>query len=169
MGKRIDRTELYARLSPEELHTHVRKNISIPKYMDAFLYEHNISLSKLVQNAIEERMKEEQKTEVEKAIELEYRRKIAERRIAEEKRKNPRFEQKLLQAKQLLKQYFNALDQNSSTEEYKQKMLREFPELYIDISRFEQWKKDNEERYQILKENIYNPIERLIQIKREYF
>ncbi|RLF41783.1 MAG: hypothetical protein DRN12_02290 [Thermoplasmata archaeon] len=169
MGKRIDKSELYAKLSPEELHTHVRKNISIPKYMDAFLYEHNISLSKLVQNAIKKRMLEEQKTEVEKAIELDYRRRIAEKRIAEEKRKDPKFEQKLLQAKQLLRQYFNALDQGLPVENYKQQMLKGFPELYIDISRFEEWKKNNEGMYKILKEEIHNPIERLIRIKKEYF
>ena len=168
MGKRKNVIQLYADLSPEELHTHVRKNISIPKYMDIFLYEHNISLSKLVQKAIEDRMREEEKNRVEREIRRDYQRRLAERRLAEERKKNPRFEQKLLRAKQLVKNYFESLDNDERDimDRCKQEMLKEYPELYVDISRFEDWLKDNEDRYERLRVEFRNPVERLLQVKR---
>ncbi len=168
MGRRRNVIQLYADLPPEELHTHVRKNISIPKYMDIFLYEHNISLSKLVQKAIEDRMREEEKNRVEREIRRDYQRRLAERKIAEERKKNPRFEQKLLRAKQLVKTYFDSLDNNNRSvmEECKQEMLREYPELYVDISRFENWLEENREGYEKLKIEFRNPVERLIQVKQ---
>lgn len=139
--------------------------------MDAFLYKHNISLSKLVQNAIEERMHQEQKTAVEKEIETHYKRKIVEKRIDHERRKNPKFERELFRAKQLLKEYFTALDTGDliTTEKYKTQMLQDFPEMYVDVIKFEQWKKQNEYLYREMKEQYENVVERLVRIKQKFF
>jgi len=83
MGTRKNNIEKYQDLTPEKLHTHIRKNISIPKYMDMFLYENKISLSKFVQNAINIRIQETQfqslKKQVEQNVNL-----VVEKRVKKE-------------------------------------------------------------------------------------
>ena len=170
MGRKIDKTSEYNQLSPEELHTHIRKNISIPKYMDAFLCEQNISLSKLVQNAIIKRMEQEQETNVKKDVQKEIQEKKARKRIQEERRKNPEFENELKRAKHVLTTYFNAFDSNEidAIERKKKLMLKEFPEMYVDVLKFEEWYEKNKETYYRMKAHYENPVERLIRIKNMF-
>ena len=138
--------------------------------MDAFLYRHKISLSKLVQNAITERMQQIQKTAIEKEIDAHHKRRLMEKQIATEQVKNPKFEKNLFKAKQTLEKYFNAFDIEDipTAEHYKIQMLQQFPEMYVDVIKFEQWKKQNVHRYQEMKDTYDNVVERLIRIKNEY-
>ena len=138
--------------------------------MDLFLYENNISLSKLVQNAIITRMQESQAQAIKRNIEQTIKEKNIRRRIEEKQRENPQFKQELQRARLLLTQYFSALDLNNSTEmdQKKQLILTDFPELYVDIVRFETWYKKNIDHYQIMKTQYKNPVERLIMIKNKY-
>ncbi|MBS3748339.1 MAG: hypothetical protein KGY65_00935 [Candidatus Thermoplasmatota archaeon] len=170
MGRKKDKTNEYNQLSPEELHTHIRKNISIPKYMDAFLYEQNISLSKLVQNAIITRMEEEKETIIKKDVHKEIQDKKARKRLQEERKKNPEFENELKRAKHVLTAYFNAFDDNDTDALHRRKqlMLKEFPEMYVDVLKFEEWYEKNQLRYQRMKNHYDNPIERLIRIKNMF-
>ncbi len=170
MGKKKDKTQIYNQLSPEELHNHIRKNISIPKYMDAFLYNHNISLSKLVQNAIITRMEQEQVTIIKKDAYKEIQEKQAKKRLQQERRNNPDFENELKRAKHVLTFYFNAFD-NQDTEALhrrKQLMLKEFPEMYVDVLKFETWFEQNQDLYEQMKQRYDNPVERLIRIKNMF-
>ena len=168
MGRRKDNRTKYDQLTPEQLHAHVRKNISIPKYMDSFLYEHHISLSKLVQHAIIERMTEAQANTIRKDFEKQQKQKTQKKRLAEEQKKNPNFNYELQRAKQLLNDYFTAFDHHDSSqiEKKKQIMLTDFPELYVDILRFEQWEEENKDQYQQIRTQYENVVERLINIKQ---
>jgi hypothetical protein len=170
MGRKKDKTSVYNQLSPEELHTHIRKNISIPKYMDAFLYNHDISLSKLVQNAIITRMEQEQETVIKKDVHKEIQEKKARKRLHEERKKNPEFENELKRAKHVLTMYFNAFDEQDSEALHRRKqlMLKEFPEMYVDVLKFESWYEKNQENYQRMKDRYENPVERLIRIKNMF-
>ena len=167
MGRKKDKTKVYNQLSPEELHTHIRKNISIPKYMDAFLYKHNISLSKLVQNAIISRMEDEQETVIKKDIHKEIQEKQARKRLQQERRNNPQFENELKRAKHVLTTYFDAFDERDADALHRRKqlMLKEFPEMYVDVIKFETWHEHNQSQYEILRNQYDNPVERLIRIK----
>jgi hypothetical protein len=171
MGRRKNNLEEYEHLAPEELYAHVRKNISIPKYMDAFLFEHKISLSKLVQNAIITRMNQEQKQNMRKEIKNEIEEKTIRKKIREKKKDNPNFEHELQRARYLLSAYFNAFDaqQGEIAEQKKQLIFSDFPEMYVDVIKFEQWYKKNIESYTMLKQQFENPVERLITIKKKYF
>ncbi|MBS3777868.1 MAG: hypothetical protein KGY50_01090 [Candidatus Thermoplasmatota archaeon] len=170
MGRKKDKTELYDQLSPEELHTHIRKNISIPKYMDAFLYKHDISLSKLVQNSITTRMEQEQETSIKKDVHKEIQDKKARKRLQEERKKNPEFENELIRARHVLTTYFNAFDTNDTEAIHRRKqlMLKEFPEMYVDVLKFETWYEKNQENYELMKDRYENPVERLIRIKNRF-
>jgi hypothetical protein len=170
MGRKKDKTNVYNQLSPEELHTHIRKNISIPKYMDAFLYKNDISLSKLVQNAIITRMEQEQETIIKKDVHKEIQEKQARKRLQEERKKNPEFENELKRAKHVLTTYFNALDEQDTDALHRRKqlMLKEFPEMYVDVLKFESWYDQNKEQYDRMKDLYENPVERLIRIKNLY-
>ena len=171
MGRRKNNLESYKHLSPEELYTHVRKNISIPKYMDAFLFEHKISLSKLVQNAIITRMDQEQKQIIRKEVKNEIEEKTIRKTIQEKKKENPNFEHELQRAKYLLSDYFNAFDaeQVEIANQKKQLIFSDFPEMYVDVIKFEQWYKKNMDSYHIFKQQFENPVERLINIKKKHF
>lgn len=170
MGRKKDKTTEYNKLSPEELHTHIRKNISIPKYMDAFLFEQNISLSKLVQNAIITRMEKEQKTIIKKDVHKEIQEKKARKRLQEERKKNPEFENELKRARQVLTIYFSAFDSDNTEalKRRKQLMLHEFPEMYVDVLKFENWYEQNHDQYEQMKQRYENPVERLIHIKNQF-
>lgn len=170
MGRKKDKTAEYNRLTPEELHTHIRKNISIPKYMDAFLYEKNISLSKFVQNAIINRMEEEQETIIKKDVHKQIQEKQARKRLQEERKKNPEFENELKRARHMLTTYFNAFDEQDTETIHRRKqlMLKEFPEMYVDVLKFETWHDNNQEQYERMKETYENPVERLIRIKNMF-
>ncbi len=170
MGRKKDKTPVYNQLSPEELHTHIRKNISIPKYMDAFLYKNDISLSKLVQNAIITRMKQEQETIIKKDVHKEVQEKKARKRLQEERKKNPEFENELKRAKHVLTTYFNAFDEQDAEALHRRKqlMLKEFPEMYVDVLKFEGWYNHNKEQYERMKDRYDNPVERLIRIKNMF-
>ena len=170
MGRRKNNKKEYENLPPEELYTHVRKNISIPKYMDAFLYENNISLSKLVQNAIITRMNKEQKQSITKEVKYEMEGKIIRKKISEQKRKDPNFEHELQRAKFILTEYFSAFDQHQTSlkEQKKQLMFSDFPEMYVDVIKFEQWYNSNSQTYEIIKQQYKNPVERLITIKKRH-
>ena len=171
MGKRKNRLKDYEELPPEEMYTHVRKNVSIPKYMDLFLYEHNISLSKLVQCAITNRIQEIQTERLEKQVKQSVKQQTARKTIQENQKQNPKFKQELLRARLLLTQYFNAFDKSDyeKTDLKKQLILSDFPEMYVDIIRFEQWEKSNPDYYQTFLAKYENPVERLIAIKQECF
>ena len=170
MGRKKDKTQAYKQLSPEELHTHIRKNISIPKYMDAFLYKHDISLSKLVQNAIVARMEDEQELIIKKDVHKEIQEKQARKRLQQERRNNPEFENELKRAKHMLTNYFNAFDDQNAEALHRRKqiMLKEFPEMYVDVIKFETWHEHNQNQYEIMKERYDNPVERLIRIKNMF-
>jgi len=170
MGRKKDKTSIYDKLSPEELHTHIRKNISIPKYMDAFLYNQDISLSKLVQNAIITRMEQEQENIIKKDVHKEIQEKKAKKRLQEERKKNPEFENELKRARHVLTTYFSAFDTNNTDALHRRKqlMLREFPEMYVDVLKFETWYEHNRENYDRMKEQYENPVERLIRIKNMF-
>jgi len=171
MGRRKNNLKEYENLPPEELYTHVRKNISIPKYMDAFLYEQNISLSKLVQNAIISRMNQEQKQNITKVVKGELEEKIIRKKISEQKKKDPNFEHELQRAKFILTEYFNAFDKHQTElkEQKKQLMFSDFPEMYVDVIKFEQWYTTNMQSYEMLRQQYDNPVERLITIKKRHF
>ena len=170
MGKRKDSIKAYHNLSPEELHTHVRKNISIPKYMDMFLFENKISLSKLVQNAIINRIDETQANTIKKDVEQSIKERTIQKKIQEKQQQDPQFKQELQRARLLLTQYFELLDQHNYEDlnQKKQLILTDFPEMYVDIIRFETWYKNNVETYQTLKDSYENPVERLIIIKKNH-
>jgi hypothetical protein len=170
LGRIKDKTKIYEDLSPEDLHVHVRKNISIPKYMDAFLYEHKISLSKLVQSTIKDRMAEVQAKSIEKDVKNFQKKQTLKKRLLEEQKKNPQFNHELQRAKQLLTEYFTAFDSSDTqiTERQKQIMLKDFPELYVDVLKFEQWEKKNKQRYLTIRPQYDNVVERLIKIKQEF-
>ena len=170
MGKRKDSIKAYHDLSPEELHTHIRKNISIPKYMDMFLFENKISLSKLVQNAIITRMDETQANTIKKDVEQSIKERTIHKKIQEKQQQDPQFKQELQRARLLLTQYFELLDQHNpkDLDQKKQLILTDFPEMYVDIIRFETWYKNNIETYQTLKDTYENPVERLIMIKKNH-
>ena len=138
--------------------------------MDVFLYTHKISLSKLVQNAIIDRMKEEEEKTVEKQVKEETQRKKIQQQLAQEKRKNPNFAWDLERAKRLLSTYFNHYDKGNIEEAERQKqiLLQEFSDLYLDIVRFERWRQDHEEDYILMKEKYTNPVERLVRIKTDF-
>jgi len=170
MGRRKDKTKTYEELQPEELHAHVRKNISIPKYMDAFLYKQNISLSKFVQSAIKQRMGEQQKEFLKKDVKKELQQESIKKHISQKQRKNPQFTHELQRAKQILTTYFNAFDvqDKQTTEKQKQHMLKEFPEMYVDILKFEQWETKHRQYYFTIRQQYDNVIERLVKIKKQY-
>ena len=170
LGKRVDKTDMYDHLSPEELHTHVRKNVSIPKYMDLFLFNHNISLSKLAQNAILDRMQEEQTTEIRKDVKKEITHQVFKKKITQEQKKDPRFSQKIQQAKQVFLDYFKAVDTMNESEmtDLKQIILADFPEMYVDIIKFEKWYATHHVLYEKLKKEYPNPVERLLKIKKHW-
>lgn len=170
MGRRRNKTKTYEKLSPEELHEHIRKNISIPKYMDAFLYQHNISLSKLAQSAISQRMEEQQKETIKKDIEKDLKQKTIKKHLSKEQKKNPQFTHELQRAKYILINYFNSFDSEDQMviEKLKNRMLNEFPELYVDVLKFEQWQKENKLQYTAMKKQYENPVERLVRIKKHY-
>lgn len=171
MGKRKDSLKEYQELAPEKLHTHVRKNISIPKYMDMFLFENKISLSKLVQNAINTRMQESQVQTIKKDVEQTIKEKNIRKKIDEKQKENPKFKQELQRAHLILTQYFKSLDINDTRgmDQKKQLILTDFPEMYVDVVRFETWHKKNNDIYQLIKTQYENPVERLIVIKNKYF
>jgi len=170
VGKVKNKVKQFEGLSPEELLSFVRRNISIPKYMDVFLYTHKISLSKLVQTAIIDRMKEEEGKTVEKQVKEETQRKKIQQQFAQEKRKNPNFEWDLERAKRLLSMYFTHYDKGDIEEAERQKqiLLQEFSDLYLDVVRFERWRHDHEKDYMLMKERYANPVERLVRIKTDY-
>jgi len=169
MGKRNNIIRDYHDLSSEELYTHVRKNVSIPKYMDLFLYEHDISLSKLVQSAITTRMEETQTEQIEKRVRQSVKKQTVKKTIQEKQKQNPGFKQELQRARLILTQYFNAFDTSDfeTTNLHKQIILSDFPEMYVDIIRFEQWVKNSPNHYQMYQSQYENPVERLIAIKQE--
>ena len=171
MGRRKDNLKKYQELTPEKLHTHIRKNISIPKYMDMFLFENNISLSKLVQNAINIRIQESQVQTIKKDVEQNIKEKNIRKKINEKHKEDPKFKQELQRARLILTQYFNALDVNDLIDlnHKKQLILTDFPEMYVDVVRFETWYQKNIDSYQHIKTQYDNPIERLIVIKNKYF
>lgn len=171
MGKRKDKTNEYGSLSPEELHSHIRKNVSIPKYMDAFLYENDISLSKLVQNAIIERMKDEQEVYIKKDVEKQFKEKHIRKHLKEKQKENPQFNHDLLRAKQVLLDYFAAFDSEDKpiADQQKQYMFHDFPEMYVDVVKFEKWEQQNTPLYKTMRENYENPVERLVKIKQQFF
>jgi hypothetical protein len=171
MGRRKNSIDDYQNLTPEELYTHVRKNVSIPKYMDLFLYKNNISLSKLVQSAITSRMQETQLHSIQKEMKQTYQEQTLRKKINERQKINPQFKQELQRARLLLTQYFDVFDQKDSTriEQKKQLIFSDFPEMYVDIIRFEQWYKYNSDQYQTYQTRYENPVERLIAIKKECF
>ena len=138
MGKRKDSLKEYQELAPEKLHTHIRKNISIPKYMDMFLFENNISLSKLVQNAINSRIQESQVQTIKKDVEQNIKEESIRKKINEKQKEDPKFKQELQRARLILTQYFNALDYDDliDLDQKKQLILTDFPEMYVDIVRF---------------------------------
>ena len=138
--------------------------------MDVFLYTHKISLSKLVQNAIIDRMKEEEGKTVEKQVKEETQRKKIQQQLAQEKRKNPNFAWDLERAKRLLSIYFNHYDDGNIEEAERQKqiLLQEFSDLYLDVVRFERWRQDHEEDYILMKDKYTNPVERLVRIKTDF-
>jgi hypothetical protein len=171
MGKRKDVKNEYELLTPEELHNHTRKNVSIPKYMDAFLYEHNISISKLVQNAIIDRMQHEQESYIKKDVEKQFKERFIRRHIKEKQKEDPDFEHELMRAKQILMEYFNAFDSDDSlrSDQQKQHMFHDYPEMYVDVLKFETWKKQNPSHYETMKQHYENPVERLVKIKQQFF
>lgn len=138
--------------------------------MDAFLYKNKISLSKLVQNAIVTRMEEEQETVIKKDVYNEIQEKQARKRLQEERKKNPEFENELKRARHVLTTYFNAFDEQDTelVHRRKQLMLKEFPEMYVDVLKFETWHEKNLEQYERMKETYRNPVERLIRIKNMF-
>ena len=170
MGKRKDITKEYGVLTTEEMYSHIRKNVSIPKYMDAFLYEHNISLSKLVQNAIQERMQDEQGLHIKKDVEKQLKEKTVLLHIKEKQKDNPQFEHDLLRAKQILIDYFLAFDTYdiSVADKQKEYMFHDFPEMYVDVVKFEKWEERNPLQYDSMKQKFENPVERLVRIKQQY-
>ncbi len=170
MGRRKDNTKKYENLPPEQLYAHVRKNISIPKYMDAFLYENDISLSKLVQSAISQRMQEQQKNELKKDVKKEIQQKTIRKHLSSQQKKNPQFTHELQRAKCLLTNYFNAFDDEDTDTafEHKQQMFTDFPELYVDVLKFEQWVDHNKTTYKNMKNQYENAVERLVTIKKHY-
>ncbi len=170
MGKRNDKTKTYEQLQPEELHAHVRKNISIPKYMDAFLYKQNISLSKLVQSAINQRMEEQQKEFLKKDVKKELHQQSIKKHLSQKQKKDPQFTHELHRAKQVLTNYFNAFDSRDmeTVEKQKQEMLKNFPEMYVDILKFEQWETKHRQYYFTIRQQYENVVERLVKIKKQY-
>lgn len=170
MGRRKSNIEEYQELSPEELHTHIRKNISIPKYMDMFLIENKISLSKLVQSAITERIQELQSQTIKNNVSKEMKNQFMRKKIQEKKKEKPHFQQELQRARLMLASYFNAIDKHDLNEidQKKQVILTDFPEMYVDVIRFESWYKNNRELYDSMKNRFENPVERLIEIKKKY-
>ena len=171
MGKILDKNQHYKNLKPEEMFSYVRKNISIPKYMDIFLYKNKISLSKLVQNAITLRIQEEQEKSIEKKVIRITQQKKLQDHYEKERKKNPNLDWDLERAKRILTKYFLAYETNDETAITREKSLlsKEFPDLYLDIIKFENWKIKNENDYQIMKEKYENPVERLIRIKSTFF
>ena len=171
MGKIINKNKQYENLKPEEMFSYVRKNISIPKYMDAFLYQNNISLSKLVQNAISQRIQEEQEKTVEKKVKKITQQKKLHNHYEKERKKNPNLEWDLERARRILTKYFLALETKDeiTIERQKQVLLKDFPDLYLDIVKFEKWKESNESEYNLMTEKYENPVERLIRIKSTFF
>jgi hypothetical protein len=170
MGQRKNNFDKYKKLNPEKLHTHVRKNISIPKYMDLFLYENKISLSKLVQNAINNRIQETQFQSIKKEVEQNTKERSIKRQINKQEKENPNFRNELKRARLLLTQYFASFDLNDlvGSDKKKQLILLDFPEMYVDIIKFENWYNENHILYKSLKTQYENPIERLIFIKKEF-
>lgn len=138
--------------------------------MDAFLYKHNISLSKLVQNAITNRMEHEQENIIKKDVHKELQEKKARKRLQEERKKNPEFENELKRARHILTTYFNAFDTNDTEALHRRKqlMLKEFPEMYVDVLKFETWYEKNQDNYELMKDRYENPVERLIRIKNRF-
>jgi hypothetical protein len=171
MGRHKNNVDKYYDLTPEKLHTHVRKNISIPKYMDLFLYENKISLSKLVQNAINNRIQETQFQLIKKEVEHNSKERSIRGQINKREKDNPNFKNELKRARLLLTQYFTSFDSSDhiGMDQKKQLILSDFPEMYVDIIRFENWYKENDNLYQSLKIQYENPVERLIAIKKEFF
>jgi hypothetical protein len=170
MGKVKNKVKQYEGLPPEDMLTFVRRNISIPKYMDVFLYTQKISLSKLVQNAIIERMNEEEAKTVGKKVKEEVQRKKIQKQLVQEKRKNPNLEWDLERAKRLLGAYFTHYDSKNIEEAERQKqiLLQEFSDLYLDVVRFERWRQDHEDDYRLMREKYKDPVERLIRIKTDF-
>ena len=170
MGRRKDKTKTYEQLQPEELHAHIRKNISIPKYMDAFLYKQNISLSKLVQSAIIQRMEEQQKEFLKKDVKKELQQQSIKKHLSQKQKKNPQFTHELQRARQILTKYFNAFDNqdNETAEKHKQQMLKDFPEMYVDILKFERWESKHKQYYFTIRTQYDNVVERLVKIKKQY-
>jgi hypothetical protein len=170
MGKIKNKNKQYEQLEPEEMFSYVRKNISIPKYMDAFLYQKNISLSKLVQNAISQRIQDEQEKTIEKRVKKITQQKKLHNHYEKERKKNPNLEWDLERARRILTKYFLAMEQHDeiALERQKQVLLKEFPDLYLDIIKFEKWKETNESQYDLMKEKYENPVERLVRIKSTF-
>ena len=138
--------------------------------MDLFLFNHNISLSKLAQNAILDRMQEEQSTEIRKDVKKEITQQVLKKKITKEQRNDPRFSQKIQQAKQIFLDYFKAVDAMNDEDmaELKQIILADFPEMYVDIIKFEKWYTTHHVAYEKLKTQYVNPVERLLEIKKHW-
>ena len=90
--------------------------------------------------------------------------------INDKQKRDPRFKQELKRARLLLTQFFEAFDQNNhqQTSQKKQLIFSDFPEMYVDIIKFEQWHKLNQESYNNYVDQFENPVERLIAIKKDY-
>ena len=116
-------------------------------------------------------MNQEQKQIIKKEVKDEFEDKKIRKKLSERKKNNPNFEHELQRAKFLLTEYFQDFDQNQSSEieQKKQIIFSDFPEMYVDVIKFEQWVKINSETYDNLKHQFENPVERLITIKKRYF
>ena len=113
-------------------------------------------------------MQQEQKKSLQKEIIQEHDEKTVRKKINMRRKGNPNFDNELQRAKFLVGEYFSAFDENDMYESdiKKQVMLSDYPELYVDIIKFEKWYKKNQELYFDMKEKINNPVERLIRIKK---
>ena len=131
----------------------------------------NISLSKLVQNAIIERMRGEQETYIKKDVEKQIKEKTIQKHIKDRQKENPQFSDDLLRAKQVLIDYFTAFDSDdrSICDKQKQYMFHDFPEMYVDVVKFEKWQQQNKNIYHTMKKRYENPVERIVKIKQQFF
>lgn len=116
-------------------------------------------------------MQESQVQTIKKDVEQTIKERNIRKKIDEKQKENPNFKQELQRARLILTQYFKSLDLNDTIEmdQKKQLILTDFPEMYVDIVRFETWYKKNNDIYQLIKTQYENPVERLIVIKNKYF
>jgi hypothetical protein len=115
-------------------------------------------------------MEESQTEQIKKRVKQNLKNQTIQQTIQEKQKKDPQFKQELHRARLLLTQYFNAFDTDDmdTIDMKKQLILSDFPEMYVDIIKFEQWQTKNKDHYPTYQDKYENPVERLIAIKQEW-